>query len=624
MSTALTRGQHSIREKREKKFVPADGDETFDTDRIARQLTTVGFERSGATFEKSQQVLLDAGSDRSDWDGEPGNPTVLTVTLSEEALKIEAKDVVGIVTLLPGVTIEIEPKIGWNGLIDMLLTVLDVPAAEEPYTMPTGTDDERSVDPADVIVLLAINYHRGIDRISRQGLIRDIIVERSNSYRGTGTIDLGQTLRNHAKGEPVPNWIRSRPEYNNPVNSLLHFAGKQLLYFLKQEVSEARISDRRIVRVFNDIYDDLKYLERHGITSKYSDLGEYARVSTHSLPRQRRYYQRALYVAQSLLTSSLFGRGDDGPQRLHIDYVLKMEPFFEDYSHAVLERAVDQIREQDPIGVLDDITCVAQKRIRPFKKLHGQNVHHRPDHLLMEDERTIAVLDSKYYQEGSNPARESKSRSRLFTYAYLQQTGQLAFLCPLATPWSGTVAQTDAEVAVVTPTTDEFNHEAYQAAVQGYVRGVLFNRYPELEVFELLEKPNTQLCIDGRLEAPFEFLYDTDEGAPFSIARPDWFADDAVRALVRSTSVFRTDLEGEGQVLRRRLKSVLTREDENDQRVYPQHEITCIPVYRLPEVSADSDNRSGASLGRLTLFFLQRPDEAGEPTMATKEEVWIR
>jgi len=180
-------------------------------------------------------------------------------------------------------------------------------------------------------------------------------------------------------------------------------------------------------------------------------------------------------------------------------------------------------------------------------------------------------------------------------------------------------------VQVVTPDTDEFDHEAYQAAVQEYVRRVLGGRYPELELFELLDEPGTQLCMNGSLEAPFEFLYDTDESAPFSIARPDWFVDDVVRTLVRKTPVFRTDLEGNGKVLRRRLKSILTREDENGQRVYPQHEATCIPVYRAPEEPVDTEQDSGdEGRGRLVLFFVQRPDEDTEPTEVTTETVWVR
>ena len=144
-------------------------------------------------------------------------------------------------------------------------------------------------------------------------------------------------------------------------------------------------------------------------------------------------------------------------------------------------------------------------------------------------------------------------------------------------------------------------------------------------VHELLDEPGTQLCMNGSLEAPFEFLYDTDESAPFSIARPDWFVDDVVRTLVRKTPVFRTDLEGNGKVLRRRLKSILTREDENGQRVYPQHEATCIPVYRAPEEPVDTEQDSGdEGRGRLVLFFVQRPDEDTEPTEVTTETVWVR
>lgn len=622
MSISIGQGEYQIPENGEQTFAPPTS--TFDVDYRRRQLESLGFERiDKTTYKKSQQVLFEEESDRDEKDAK--NPTVLTVSLTEEELTVTAEDVVGVVTLLPGITIEIVPKVGWDGLIDMLLTVLNTPPAEQPFAVPTGEEDDRSVDPADVIVLLAINYHRGIEQIRRQGLIRDILIERTNSYQGAGTIDLEQTLRNHAKGAPIPNWIHSRPEYNNHINSLLHFAGKQLLYFLKEETEESHISDRRISGVFNNIYDDLRYLEKHGITSEYEDISEYARISIHGVPRQRRYYQRALYVAQSLLTSSLFGRGETGPHRLHLDYVLKMESLFEDYSHAVLNEAIKEIEEQDQIGFTDAIDCKEQNPIRPFKTMSGQSVHHRPDHVLKDGDRTLAVLDSKYYQSGSNPVAESSSRSRLFTYAYLEQTDRLAFLCPLAKPWRGTVSQTGAEVAVIAPKSGQFSHAAYVSAVTEYVRDVIFDHHPELEIFEILSDPRAMLSMNGSLEAPFEFIHDTEQGAPFSIADPDWFVDDVLGTLTRKTQVFRTSLEGHGKVLKRRIKSELTREDDSGQRVYPQHQTTCIPIYQPHESTTVSDGTvEDPGLGRIVLFFIRAPSADEEQGDVYKKTVWVR
>ena len=619
MPRQLTQGRHTIQEKDEAIFLPEEG--VFDTDRIARLLRAVGFTGSGRTFTKSQQVLFESSSGaRSDRDRDSDGPIVLSVILDEERLKLETEAVVGVVTLLPGVKIEIEPKVGWQGLVDMLLTVLDAPYAEQPFSLPAGEDEERSVDPTDVIVLLAINYHRGIQTIRRRGLIRDIVIKRNNSYEGRGTIDLGQTLQNHAKGDPIPNWIESRPEYGNTVNSLLHFTGKQLLYFLKEEVPDTRLDEQRIASIFTQIHEDVRYLEQQGIGSQYSDLDEYAQVSIHSVPRQRRYYHRALYVARSLLTSSLFGRGENGPQRPLIDYVLQMENFFEDYSQNVIEQELSRIRADDPIGLLNDVTCEPQKQIRPFTRLHGSSIHHRPDHLLIDDDETIGVLDSKYYQRGENPVAESGSRSRMFAYAYLKDAHYMAFICPLARAWRESVHQTGDEVRVVAPDSEEFEHDAYRQAIQEYLRDVLRKEYPELELFEFLQTGGATLCRGFRSEGVFEHLFDTGSESPFSIANLDWFIQETVSGMVKTTPLFRGELEGGGSWLKTRLRSVLTRE-RDEQPVYPQHQTTCVPVYHP---SSDGESEKGEGLGRLVLFLLQRPDDESEPTNISKETIWIR
>lgn len=619
MPRELTKGRHTIQEKGEVIFLPED--EVFDTDRISRQLRAVGFTGSNRTFTKSQQVLFESGSQsRRDRDRNSDGPIVLTVTLGEEQLKLETKAVVGVVTLLPGIKIEIEPKVGWQGLIDMLLTVLDAPYTRETYSMPAGEDEDRSVDPTDVIVLLATNYHRGIQTIRRRGLIRDIVVERNNSYEGRGTIDLGQTLRNHAKGEPIPNWIQSRPEYENTVNSLLHFTGKQLLYFLKEEVPDTRLGEQRIANIFTQVHEDVRYLEQQGIDSQYNDLDEYAQVSIHSVPRQRRYYHRALYVARSLLTSSLFGRGENGPQRPLIDYVLQMEDFFEDYSQKVIERELSQIKANDPIGILDNVSCEPQRKIRPFRRLHGKSMHHRPDHVLLDGDETIGILDSKYYQRDANPATDSESRSRMFAYAYLEDAHYMAFICPLARSWRETVYQTGDEVRVVAPDSEEFEHGAYRQAIQEYLRDVLRDQYPTLELFEFLQTEGATLCRGSRSEAVLEQLFDTGNESPFSIANLDWFIQETVSGVVKATPLFRGELEGNGSWLETRLRSVLSREHDG-QPVYPQHETTCVPVFQPPSEEA---SEQGEGLGRLVLFLLQQPDDESEPTTVSKETIWIR
>ena len=304
-----------------------------------------------------------------------------------------------------------------------------------------------------------------------------------------------------------------------------------------------------------------------GVGSGLDRMDAYRRLSLSDLPKQRRYYQKAFDVAKAVMSSSLGQQLRDGPRELVVDYVLNMESLFEQYSQVVIERELSYIKSYDHLGDLDDVTPVRSPSVNPFEG-EGQ-IYHEPDHALQEGDETLAVLDSKYYAEGHDPVKESPSRSRLFSYAYLLHADRLAFLCPLLEPKRRQVTQTGAELQIVSPE-QEFTLDGYGDVIQTYLHDVLVTRSPELEAFRAVAE--NRLCLDG--------IEETDLSDAKSMSGPFTFKDArdfSLRVLKAAADEHswevrnRYDLEQDGDWTREQI------ETRCEQRY--EHTTTCLPVF---------------------------------------------
>ena len=527
---------------------------------IRDQLRRASFtQESPGVFTKSQESL-DSNREYE----------VVTVTVDgdeNETLHVEATDIVGVVSLTPSSKVQVDPKIDWEYIFDMLLAVYDQNRSIEYHGIPLQDFLSDDIHLDDVFVVLAINYLDGLERIQRNGYIRDLVIRRINSLEGSGDIDVEQTLLNHARGTIEPHWIRNETEYNNAANSLLHYAGRTLLRLFRQKSSE---NDHPAYdRIFSEVHREVERLESMGVDSGLGRMDEYRGISLHDLPTQRQYYRKAFDVSKAVMSSSLGQQLRDGPRELVVDYVLNMESLFEQYSQVVIERELNYIKSYDHLSDLDDVTPVRSPSVKPFEN-EGQ-IYHEPDHALQEGEETIAVLDSKYYAEGHDPVKESPSRSRLFSYAYLLHTGRLAFLCPLLEPRRRRVAQTGAELQIVSPE-GEFALDAYDEVVHDYLHNVLVERSPELEVFRAVAKSDNHLCLDGVDERELERA--TDMSGPFTFKDTRDFSLRIIKAAADEYSWEvrnRYDLEQDGGWTREQIETRCNRRYE--------HTTTCVPVF---------------------------------------------
>jgi len=524
---------------------------------ITDQLRRASFTReSPGVYIKSQAALDD--------DQEYQVVTVTVDGEEDEVLHVEATDIIGVVSLTPSSKVQVDPKIDWEYIFDMLLAVYDQNRSIEYHGIPLQDFLSDDIHLDDVFVVLAINYLDGLETIQRNGYIRDLIIRRIDSLDGRGEIDVEQTLMNHARGNLEPHWVRNETEYNNAANSLLHYAGKTLLRLFRENAAEHDHPAHD--RIFSEVHREVERLESMGVGSGLDRMGEYRQLSLYDLPKQRRYYRKAFDVSKAILSSSLGQQLRDGPRELVVDYVLNMESLFEQYSQVVIERELSYIKSYDHLNELDDVTPVRSPSVNPFKD-EGK-VSHQPDHALQEGDETLSVLDSKYYAEGHDPVKDSSSRSRLFSYAYLLHADRLAFLCPLLEPKRRRVVQTGAELQILSP--EEFSLEAYDGVIHEYLHEVLVKEVPELEAFRAVAE--NKLCLDGvdesdlhkakQLSGPFTFKDTRD----FSL-RVLKAAADEHSFNVRN----RYDLEQEGDWTREQI------ELKCDDRY--EHATTCVPVF---------------------------------------------
>jgi len=525
---------------------------------ITDQLRRASFTQdSPGVFSKHQEAL---DSDRE--------YEVVTVTVEgddEEALRIEATDIIGVVSLTPSSKVQVDPKIQWEYIFDMLLSVYDQNRSIEYHGIPLQDFLSDDIQLDDVFVVLAINYLDGLETIQRNGYIRDLIIKRTDSLNGRGNIDVEQTLLNHARGTIEPQWIHNKTEYDNAVNSLLHFAGKTLLRLFRQKSPENH--HPAYDRIFSEVHREVERLESMGVDSGLDRMDEYREISLTDLPKQRQYYRKGFDVSKAIMSSSLGQQLRDGPRELVVDYVLNMESLFEQYSQVVIERELNYIKSYDHLDHLDDVTPVRSPSVKPFG--NEGSIYHEPDHALQEGDETLAVLDSKYYAEGHDPVKESPSRSRLFSYAYLLHADRLAFLCPLLEPRQRRVTQTGAELQIVSPES-EFELDAYDEVVHDYLHTVLVEKTPELDAFRAVAE--NRLCLDGVDESDLGRA--TEMSGPFTFKNAQDFSLRVIKAAADKHSYQvrnRYDLEQEGGWTRDQIETRCERRYE--------HTTTCVPVF---------------------------------------------
>lgn len=553
---------------------------------IDDQLRRASFEQEADNiFVKTQESLDDQDKEYR----------VVRVRLDGPVMHVTARDNVGIVSLTPRSKLRIEPKIDWDHIFDMLLAVHGRKRSVEYHGIPLSEFRTESVDLEDVFLILAINYLNGLEDIHRNGFVRRLETRRADLEQPRGVIDIEQSLVNQTEGRAQQHCLLKEVNYDMPANSLLHYAGTHLLRLFRQY--EEEYDHQAYYHIFSQVHQEVRHLRQLGVTSGHRRIPEYQRFALRHLPKQRHYYQQAVDVAKAVVASSLGTPTMEGDRELVVDYVLNMESLFEQYSQIAIENELNMIQDYDQLSQTENVSAVRSPTVQPFED--ELQVYHQPDHAVEEGDETLAVLDSKYYAEGKDPVKSGGSRSRLFSYAYLLSTDRMGFLTPLNEPRTRTIAQTGAELQIISPDSPEFSLNKYHASVRDYLHNVLTNQYPALAVYRAVEK--YALCLDQYDSSNLDRL--TEASGPFDFSNVHEFSLRVVNAAADTLSTqyqSRSDLEQNGKWTRRQIKTHCQEQSVDS--------TTCIPVFR------QEDGKE-----RIDLYFVRR-DEDGQPSGVIVED----
>ncbi|MDJ1430554.1 hypothetical protein [Halostagnicola sp. A-GB9-2] len=466
--------------------------EVEDPDLVAKQLEEAAFESTGPnTFEKRRQSRFDED-----------NPVVATATIDESSseVEIEARDHVGITPLTPSSSLEIEPKIDWEQVSNVFFKVRRYKRTFDYHGVPIENFLAEDKDLNDIYLIVAANYIRNLEPIFRRGLIRSFESRRVDAVDAHGRIDIKRSIWNYKSGTPKQHFITKETDYNIPVNSLLHAAGKYLLTLFRQnapaDVHQGYYS------IFSDLRDKVEELEERNISSKESEIETYRGITVGMLPPQRGYYGEAIEISKTILSSAMGRPLSGGDEQLTMDYLINMNSLFEDYSQLVLEEQAAKITEQSLDEELD-IEILDKPSYSPFNNIRT-NIE--PDHILQKNGENIAILDTKYYSDGRDPTRNLANRKQMYRYSAVLGIDVMTFICPETKPQSRKIDPSGKVINVISPV--DFSTEQYEICVKEYLEEALGASTLQTELAR--EVQNGRLAMSGLNDTSLSDILEND------------------------------------------------------------------------------------------------------------------
>lgn len=426
---------------------------------IAEQLEKAAFKSGDSknTYIKTQESVLGSNS-----------ISVVEVTLEEDQLVISVADAVGVIDLTPTSKLQINPKIGWNHILQMFLAVQEHTRTLDYHGIPIREFLADDLGIEDIFVIVAVNYLNSLEPLFRHGLVRELDTKRVDAFQASGRIDVERSLKNTQFSNSIPkqHFIQREINYNVPVNSLVYRAGIELLRLFQLYSND--YLDSGYFQIFSRLEDALRRLENYGIANSNITPQEAAETSVYNLHPQRHYYQNAIRVSKTILSSTIGKPLDEGREELTMDYIISMDNLFEKYSQSVIENKIKDLQNSPYHHDLEDVT-VKKKSFDLFADTNQYRIV--PDHVIYRDDEPIAIIDSKYYAMNHSPLKENWGRSRLLGYGYRLGVDELAFLCPLGHREIHSFEGRDGNLQVIAP--EEFSTDLFEDCIDSYLRELL-------------------------------------------------------------------------------------------------------------------------------------------------------
>ncbi len=439
---------------------------TLDTypENIVDQLKRAAFSETEAanTYEKYARPANDTGELK-----------IATVEISNEGLVIETEDVIGLINLTPSSTLQINPKVGWKDILEMFLKVEEQQRALDYRGIPVRDFLADDIGIKDVFIVVALNYLDSLDTIVRHGFIRSFDRQRTQGLQGRGRIDIERSIKNFdiPNGVPKHVFIDKKIEYGIPVNDLIYKAGIELKR-LFQFYSGSRSTGGSYARIFSRLEQAIAHLENFGIKGTSISRQDIPKISADDIPRQRHYYDDAIRISKTILSSTIGQPLDQGREELLMEYMIGMESLFEEYTDLALREELEKLRTVPTVTGLDSVSV--SKRSYSLFTGDKSSLSSRPDHVFTTDEGEVeAILDSKYYDSSKNPLKQSWARSRLFSYGFHLQVDRLGMIVPLGDPSEYEFKNRTGKFYVVAPEEPEFTTEGLRESIRSFLRNVI-------------------------------------------------------------------------------------------------------------------------------------------------------
>lgn len=489
MSKALPQ-QVSITEKQETTIENCP-------DTIGEDLRQADFRQTETNKWVMEQQPIDGDSSR----------LVAEAVLNGNDLRISVEDVVGVVDLTPRSKLQIQPKIGWDDILTMFLTVHETGhRSVEHHGVPISDFLADDIGIEDLFVVIAVHYLQSLGPLHRYGLYRATERYREDAISSRGRIDIGRSIKNHRMGRPEQHYIINDVTHDTGVHKLIHRAGRELLRLFEQYAN--RYERDEYYRVFSRVADEVAHLESLGITSTRQTVGDYATTSMADVPAQRREYYRDIVETSKMILSSSTGESvDAGERELQINCIIDMDQLFEEYTQIVLQEELDALTSGVQYETEVPLSVEKNPSLKPFD---DSNHKHEPDHLLCAGEEPIAVLDTKYYAADDDPTTDSYARSRMFSYGFLLDLRQMAFLTPLAKPQTRSL-RNGGKVEVVSATdSGSFNVETYRQAIESYLADAVDEYLKYTEGYDNLLRDVRKRLVHKDFDENYVDIDDTD------------------------------------------------------------------------------------------------------------------
>lgn len=425
---------------------------------IADQLQRAAFDQTAAdTFVKHHRTLNGTGK-----------PEVVEVQLNDDQLTISVNDVVGVINLTPTSKLQINPKIGWNDILEIFLTVEEQDRSLDYHGIPIRDFLADDLQIEDIFVVVAVNYLNSLEPIFRHGFVREYDTHRVDAINARGQIDIDRSLKNHVfrDGVPKQHFVQKVIDYSTPANVLIYEAGQELRR-LFQHYANTYDHDG-YYRIFSRLEETLNQLEALDVKDDGNRLSEISNLSLADLPRQRHYYKEALNISKTILSSSIGEPLDHAHEDLTMDYILSMESLFERYANLVLQEQLQHLQDNP---LYTDISSGSVDKESHHLFTETDEFSQQPDHVLRRDGEPVAVLDTKYYAEDKNPLKDTYARSRLLAYAHQLEVDEVAFLCPLGESVEYSFANRAGNLKVISP--DDFSIDTFTDCIHDYLCNVL-------------------------------------------------------------------------------------------------------------------------------------------------------